>query len=391
MKLAIVTSHPIQYQAPWFQALASSPGVKLRVFFKYIPDPESQGRDFDIPFTWDIPLLRGYDWENLNRPVSSPFPSRSGIGDAAALFKALKSFSPDAAVICGWGSFYMLAAMGICRLLRIPCLLRGESNCLPRRPAFKKLLHRIIFIPPAGFLAIGTANRRLYLDRGVRPERIFLTGYFVDNERFQRQMEKERPRREALRRDWGISPDAFCFLFAGKLVPKKRIGDLLEAFASADASGTSPPVHLLVAGTGRLLEQARSRAAEKRLPVTFAGFLNQTEITRAYAAADCLVLPSDYNETWGLVVNEAMACGLPAIVSDRVGCHLDLVREGETGFVFPFGDTAALAEKMLLAAASGSDARAMGAAARRRVAEFSVKNAARGTLAAAEAAVRRRG
>ncbi len=99
-------------------------------------------------------------------------------------------------------------------------------------------------------------------------------------------------------------------------------------------------------GTGVLGNEATALATESGLPVSFAGFLNQTEITQAYAAGDCLVLPSDYGETWGLVVNEAMVCGLPAIVSDRVGCGPDLVEPGVTGAVFPFGDIPALAKQL---------------------------------------------
>jgi glycosyltransferase involved in cell wall biosynthesis len=143
-----------------------------------------------------------------------------------------------------------------------------------------------------------------------------------------------------------------------------------------------PRLHLLVVGTGELMAQAQALAAQWSLPVTFAGFLNQTEIASAYVASDCLVLPSDHGETWGLVVNEAMACGRPAIVSDRVGCGPDLVSEGETGSAVPFGDVAALA-KCLVQLADGSKLAVMGAKARARVTDgYSVDHAVAGTLAA---------
>ena len=114
--------------------------------------------------------------------------------------------------------------------------------------------------------------------------------------------------------------------------------------------------------------ELRRIVQREKLPVSFAGFLNQTEMPRAYAAADCLVLPSDYGETWGLVVNEAMACGLPAIVSDRVGCGPDLVMEGKTGFVFSFGDAESLAERMLrMATMPETERQAMGRLAQQHV------------------------
>ena len=129
---------------------------------------------------------------------------------------------------------------------------------------------------------------------------------------------------------------------------------------------------------------------QENLPVTFAGFLNQSEIPKAYVAADCLVLPSDSGETWGLVVNEAMACGIPAIVSDHVGCGPDLVIEGETGGVFPLGDIDALAHKIAHFASDADRLKAMGKEAQRRVMTYySVDRAVEGTLAAIHAAVQR--
>jgi glycosyltransferase involved in cell wall biosynthesis len=232
------------------------------------------------------------------------------------------------------------------------------------------------------FLAIGRANRAFYLERGVSGDRIFSTPYFVDNERFRRQAAAVRHERLALRAAWGIDASRTCVLFAGKIEPKKRLFDLLQAVERA--AGMRDDISLLVVGTGEQMEEARRVVADRRLPVTFAGFLNQTEITRAYVAADCLVLPSDYGETWGLVVNEAMNCECPAIVSDRVGCANDLVLHGETGYVFPFGDVAALADVLAELSASPARRAALGAAALRHVERYSVESAVQGTIAAAD-------
>jgi glycosyltransferase involved in cell wall biosynthesis len=141
---------------------------------------------------------------------------------------------------------------------------------------------------------------------------------------------------------------------------------------------------LLIVGTGPLEPELRARSETARIPVTFAGFLNQTEIPAAYAAADCLVLPSDYGETWGLVVNEAMACGLPAIVSDRVGCGPDLVTNGETGFRFRFGNTEDLARRLEEMARLGEEGRrAIGERARERIIRaYSIEKAVANTVKA---------
>ena len=94
----------------------------------------------------------------------------------------------------------------------------------------------------------------------------------------------------------------------------------------------------IVVGDGPLRRQMEEYAVQAKIPVSFVGFLNQGEISKAYVSSDCLVLPSDASETWGLVVNEAFVCGIPAIVSDAVGCAPDLIVERETGWVFQRGD-----------------------------------------------------
>ena len=130
------------------------------------------------------------------------------------------------------------------------------------------------------------------------------------------------------------------FLFAGKFISKKRVSDLLEAAAKV------PEARVVLVGDGPLREQLKARAEKPDLKgrVEFAGFKNQQELPAYLAAADCLVLPSDGTETWGLIVNEAMACGTSAIVSTACGCQPDLIVEGETGYSFKLGDVHGLAD-----------------------------------------------
>ena len=216
---------------------------------------------------------------------------------------------------------------------------------------------------------------------GVPEARIHDCPYFIDNQRFAAAAVQFSQQRNALRQAWGIPADVPCFLFSGKLIPKKHPLDLLRALSLAIQQGAK--AHVLVAGSGELMDQARALVERQRLPVTFAGFLNQSELVRAYIAADCLVLPSDYGETWGLVVNEAMACGLPAIVSDQVGCGPDLVRTGETGAVFPMGDITALAALLVEFAADPELLSTMGNKAQARVlSSFTVERGVDATLAA---------
>ena len=147
-----------------------------------------------------------------------------------------------------------------------------------------------------------------------------------------------------LRKDLGIRDDDTVFLFMAKFIDRKRPLDLIAAAAKNHAAGNS---HVIFVGDGALLETCRNTiSANKLTNVHLVGFKNQSELPAYYAAADALVLPSEY-ETWGLVVNEAMACGLPCIVSDACGAAADMILEGKTGFTYPMGDVPRLAELMM--------------------------------------------
>jgi len=280
----------------------------------------------------------------------------------------------------------LLQSLSACMKLRIPRIIRGESNALRLRPAWVKLIHRLLLSRFDAFLSIGKANREFYLSYGIAEEEIFTCNYFVDNEWFQQRLNGVYGERDDIRSGWDIKKNDVCFVYAGKLIPKKRVLDLLTAFEKACRMREN--IRLLVVGSGELMGPAQRFTSEHKLQVTFTGFLNQTEIVKAYAAADCLVLPSDYGETWGLVVNEAMACGLPTIVSDRVGCGPDLVENRGTGFIFPFGDIHSLAERLVELASDKEKRLQMGNNASEKIKEYSVEKAVEGTLKAIEYAVK---
>jgi glycosyltransferase involved in cell wall biosynthesis len=377
-RLIIFTTHPIQYQAPWFRALAATDGLEILVVFSYVPDAAEQGIGFGLAISWDIPLRAGYPSTVLSSrllPERVPAFARRHVHGVG---QVLDDFRPDAALVLGWQELSLVQCMMACRRRRVPVILRGESNALRRRPRVVSMLHRRYFGLAKAFLAIGRANAEFYRRSGVPENRIVTAGYFVDNDRFRATADALRRERMALRGEWAIPETAACFAFVGKLEPKKCVMHFLEALRIAAAKGAS--AHGLVVGTGEQSEEARRFVAAHRIPVSFAGFLNQTEIARAYVAADVLVLPSNYGETWGLVVNEAMATGLPAVVSDRIGSADDLVVDGTTGLVFPHGDRAALAACLVRLAVDCAGRLRLGAAAQARVhAEFSIARAVEGT------------
>ncbi len=385
-RLLIAGSHPIQYQTPLFQTLAEAPGLRSEVLYLTLPGEETQGLGFGVPFRWDVPLLEGYAWHEAasgrGRGITAGYrgvwlrhPMRElGFGPARE--------RPDALLLTGWHFLGMVQLFLAARLRGLPVLLRMDSNAFRPRSWPLALTYWFLFRGITVGLPVGAANARWYRQYGVPQNRLVASPHFVDNAYFGARADGLRPERSELRSRWGIPAEAFCFLFAGKLQAKKHPIDLMEALRLLLAEPQAPAVHLLMVGTGPLEEACRAHATRHRLPVSFAGFLNQSEMPSAYAAADCLVLPSDHGETWGLVVNEAMACGLPAIVSDLVGCAEDLVLEGLTGLVSRFGHPPALAAAMGRMAADPGAAARMGATARKRVnGHFSVQNAAEGILA----------
>jgi glycosyltransferase involved in cell wall biosynthesis len=205
----------------------------------------------------------------------------------------------------------------------------------------------------------------------------------IDELNFATGAQRLKSQRDEIRGVWNLPLDSTVFLFAGKFIAKKNPLDYLKALEIACRDGAS--VVGLMVGDGPLRLACESQVIAAGLPVTFSGFLNQSELLKAYIAADCLVLPSDGGETWGIVVNEAMWSGLPCIVSDRVGCGPDLVAAQGTGEVFPLHDEVALAAAMVNFASNPLLRRESGERARALIQEYSIAAAVEGTVNAVAA------
>jgi glycosyltransferase involved in cell wall biosynthesis len=348
--LAIITSHPIQYQAPLWREFARS-GMKFEVWF-LTPHAvnASYDREFGRTFAWDLNLLDGYPHRFLPIAEGWRLDWFRGIRLQTRWADEFRARGVTHVWVEGWRFSVFWSAVHAAQNAGLRVLLRGETPDLTPEPAWRRLwkrpLLRWFFRRVDHFLCIGSANRRFYLRYGIPSARLAAAPYCIDNARFAAAAAELRPRRAELRARWGIAPDAYVVLFCGKLIAKKRPLDLVRA-ARLQPVLAGRPVHLLFAGDGELAGVLREALAEPESPLgTITGFLNQSEIPAVFAAADCLVLPSDYGETWGLVVNEALASGLPAIVSDHCGCAEDLGAPLGPAHVFPCGDTHALARSM---------------------------------------------
>lgn len=347
-RLAYLVTHPIQYQSPLLRTIAAQPEIALTTFFctdfslKAYMDP-----GFSRSIAWDVPLTDGYDHEFL--PVWGSKDSLSFVHPwIHGLRKRLIAGEFDALWVHGWGQLSHILAIFGARRLGIKVLLRGEAGLhLPRYGPFKQWLKdrflHLLFARIDGFLAIGQLNRDFYLRYGVPVERVFTMPYAVDNAFFQEQVRRVVAGREVLRRELRLEPGRPIFLYAGKMIERKRAEDLLEAFIRLSPDGhREPRAYLLFIGDGDLRHSLERRVAQLGWgAIRFLGFKNQTELPAYYDLCDVFVLPS-VREPWGLVVNEVMNAGRAVIVSDEVGCHSDLVKDDVNGYVFKAGDVTSL-------------------------------------------------
>lgn len=384
IRLAHVVSHPIQYFAPLYRELARRPEVDLTVFFcsdrtaAAFHDP-----GFGRVVRWDTPLLEGYRWRVLPSARGAPIPRGFGWRPNPDIVREIASGAYDALWVHGYMRSTTWLAVAAARARGMTVLLRDEQTLIDRRPlsraALKEVPLRALFAMCAG-LYIGEQNRQYLRRYGVPDRRLFFAPYCVDNAFFQREANRLRPERDEIRRSLGVENDAPVVLFAGKLIEKKQPLRLLEAFGRVRRARRC---WLLLAGDGPLRERAETWVRRQGIPgVRFLGFLNQSELPRAYVAADIFVLPSSHHETWGLVVNEAMNFGLPLVVSDRVGCGADLVEEGRNGFIVPHDSTAGLAEAIGRLIEDPDLRQRFGRRSRARVGLYSIERAADGIVEA---------
>jgi len=392
LRLAYVTSHPIQYQVALFRALAREGGVDFRAFFASRMGVEAYfDPGFGKELKWDVPLLEGYAHTFVKNLSGKPHVHGFGALVNPTMGLELRRWGADVAIVHGYAHATMLMTMAACRLMGMPCLIRGESNLLPDRAPrvrlVKALAAQALRRTVSGAVAIGALNAAYWRHYGIPEDRVFLAPYVVDNDYFAAREGDAVVAAAARREEMGLGPETLVVGYAAKLSEVKDARTLIRAFGEADV----PDSALVLAGDGPLRAELEALAASyPRARVRFLGFLNQSEMPVIYALSDLFALPSNF-EPWGLVVNEAMNLGRPIVASDAVGCAPDLIGP-DNGWVFPARDAAALTT-VLKEALARPDARArldaMGQASRRRIARWGLPEAVRGMVDAARAVARR--
>jgi glycosyltransferase involved in cell wall biosynthesis len=394
-KLAIITSHPIQYQTPIFKALFESGEIEFSVYFgsRHGISPDSMDTGFGRSFTWDIPLLEGYPYSFPSGFEYKDYCRRKWLLDIPGVEKILADDGiTQVLLMVSWNTILFWRILSICRRNGIPLIYRGEtvsahwkrttywgkalgwSKKAIKRAGYPYFLRKIDL-----FLTVGTLPEQFLKEYGVESERMLSAPYCVDNDFFSRGVKewKSSGQLQILRKKLSIPPDAKVIIYTGKFIPRKRPVDLIKAIKRLP--GTMKVI-LVMVGDGVLIKEIR-REAEGDNRIRLVGFQNQTDIIKFYALGDILVLPS-LHETWGLSVNEAMASGLPVVVSEGCTCARDLVITGMTGYTYPPGDVGLLADRLEKILSDDALRREMALNAREKIKQFSVDTTVRAIIKA---------
>ena len=310
---------------------------------------------------WQLPMV-WRSWSMLRK-----------LNPQAMALSLSKETSPALLAILAWAKLHRRVAI---------LMMDSKYDDFPRRPWKEWAKRRVMSLFDAAIVA-GERSKAYAEFLGIPPQRIFVGYDVVDNDYFSRQAAAVRENAATLRQQHQL-PENY-FLYVGRLTEKKNLGGLLEAYESYCKEAGPRAWTLVICGSGPLEEQLRQQARQLNLSqVIFAGFKQLDELPLYYGLARCLITPSSHSEQWGLVVNEAMASGLPVLVSQACGCVPELVDEGVNGYTFNPYDVEALSRLMAKLSSGALDLEAMGKASRQLVAPWSLETFSRNLFQAFE-------
>lgn len=333
-KLAIITTHPIQYNAPFFKMLHARGVINVHIFYTWGQAVALEKFDpgFNKNIQWDIDLTEGYtSTAVLNSSTKPGSHHLNGIINPH-LIDQINDFAPTAVMVYGWRfkSHWKVLQYYAGKL---PVFFRGDSTLLDEMPGIRQWLRRAAlsyiyrYVDKAFY--VGEANKKYFKVHGLTSSQLLFMPHAIDNSRFQYRSESV-DQANNLREANNIPDDACVFLFSGKLEEKKRPAELARCFSELNFKNA----YLVFVGSGAQEGQLREIYG-KNEKIIFLGFVNQAQMPAIYHACNVLVLPSaGPQETWGLCINEAMASGRAIIASDACGAAQDLIRQEVNGFVF---------------------------------------------------------
>jgi glycosyltransferase involved in cell wall biosynthesis len=358
VRLTIVLPEPTPYRTGMLDLLAERPDLDLTVLYAAAA---VQQRAWAVDVRHRAVVLHGRRVPGAHRLLRHDYPLSLGV------LGALRAARPEVVVVSGWSTFASQATVAWCRRNGVPYVLLVESNERDARPGWRRAVKDAVVPTVVGGAAeafvVGSLARDALRARGVPDDRISVVANTVDVERLGSEADELQARRDELRADAGVAADDVAVLAVARLAPEKGLDTLVRAVAAAG----DRRLVLLLAGSGPEREALASLAAELGVRIVLLPDVPWERIVERYVAADVFALLSRH-EPWGVVVNEAAACGLPLVLSDRVGAAFDLLEDGRNGLLVGAGDATAAGEALCALAADPERRRAMGAASREIVA-----------------------
>lgn len=374
-RLVILTEIISPYRIPLFNALARQLEVDLHVIFLAETDPRLR--------QWQIYK----DEIKFSCQVLSSWRRRVGRYNVLLNFglgRALKAAAPDLILCGGYNYIASWQALLWARMRGVPFFLWSESNLqdMRRGHATVELLKSEFLRRCAGFVVPGRSAREYLHGHKIEDAHIFTAPNAVDNDLFRTAAAVSRRNARERRTELDL-PDRY-FLFVGRLVPEKGVFDLLSAYAKLDER-ICQQIGLVYVGEGVCRRQLEEQSASiSPGMVRFAGFVQRDQLATYYALAEMLILPT-YSDPWGLVVNEAMACSLPVVVSRVAGCAADLVKENWNGLLVSPRDASSLSAAMAAIAENPDLCVSMGANSTKLIESYSPAEWSRGISRVIEA------
>jgi glycosyltransferase involved in cell wall biosynthesis len=388
-RLAVIITHPIQYYAPIFNLISLRQKIQIKVYYTWSQAEEAiWDSGFDREIKWDIPLLDGYEYEFVKNEASNP-----GIGHFKglvnpSLISRIKLWNANAVLVVGWNYYSHLQAIRHFKG-KIPVYFRGDSTLLDERFGIKKILRRIflrwVYKHVDYVFFVGSNNKQYFLAHGLKEHQLIFAPHAIDNSRFNDITSEYEKLANEERKKLGIPENSIVILFSGKFEPKKNPeilikaikeinGHLLNNSKKANVLDNANYRYLIFVGNGIQEHELKKLAGNDNF-IHFLPFQNQSIMPVIYRMGDIFCLPSTGpGETWGLAVNEAMACSKPVILSDKVGCAIDLIMEKETGFIFENGNCNELINILYYINQNRQSLKDMGIKAHEHVQNFSFLN-----------------
>jgi 1,2-diacylglycerol 3-alpha-glucosyltransferase len=372
-RTVILTEIIAPYRIPVFNALARMAALNLHVIFLAETDETiRQWRVYRSEIRFSYQVLPSWRWR----------AGRNSLLINRGLWRALNEACPQVIICGGYNYLASWQALWWARKHKVEFVLWSESNRYDARSGkpFVESLKRYFLRKCDKFVVPGKASYEYLRTLGSGVKTILTAPNAVDNSLFASQAEKTRASAAGFREKLNL-PRRFI-LFVGRLVPEKGVFDLLEAYAKLENDVRSD-VGLVFAGDGLSKEELMQRAKQIRPGlVCFPGFAQRDDLANIYALAEAFVLPT-HSDPWGLVVNEAMACGLPVIVTRVAGCSADLVEDGWNGYLVPPRDVEKLSTAINSIVRDPELKKIMGEHSIRRIQSYSPEACAAGLAAAA--------